>query len=482
LHPKLPDRVAEILSRYDMTSPGQRIGVGVSGGADSVALLHILTRLAERFAIEPVVLHVNHQLRGLESEEDQEFVTQLAGSLGVRLVIYREDIRNKGNLEQTTRLVRRQFFRRCLEEKIADRIALGHNRGDQAETVLFRLLRGSGTAGLAGMRFISEGWLVRPLLAEPRSEIRSWATGEGLAWRQDSSNRDRRFARNRLRLDVIPALTAGFNSNLEAILAGTARVAQDEEAYWSAQVQPIFQRAVRRSHFGWIVEVSSLTTAHPAIQRRLVRRILAEVRGDMRALDVSHIEGILAICRSGHGHDRVIVPGVDVLRSFDGLLFRPVTAANSEERYYSEPITLGKSCGLPFHAGLLCLEGVDPGAEKCANFKEDSESGGETVYLDGDALTRAETSFPLRVRNWEPGDQIHRPGRQGAEKLKSLFQENRVALWERRHWPVLTVGGAIVWARQFGCDVRFSAPAECPSRVRLKYRPCELPLRVSQSR
>jgi tRNA(Ile)-lysidine synthase len=478
----LPDRVAEILSRYDMTLPGQRVGVGVSGGADSVVLLHILARLSDRFEIQPVVLHVNHQLRGQASEDDQKFVAELAESLGFRLVICSEVIKDKGNLEQAARLARRRFFARCIEEKLVERIAVGHNRTDQAETVLFRLLRGAGTAGLAGMRFISDGWLIRPLLGETRSEIRAWAIAKGLDWREDSSNEDRRFVRNRLRLDVIPALTDEFNPNLEGILAGTALVAQDEEAYWNTQIQPMFQQVVELTHFGWIVDVVPLTILHPAVQRRLVRRILAEVRGDLRAIDLSHINAILAICQSRHGHDRVIVPGADVLRSFDRLLFRAPAAPTSGERHYRLELVLGTPCDLPFCAGSICIDSETPGLGNCANFKKDSEGGPETVDLNGDALNSAESGRLLYVRNWEPGDQIHRRGHQGAEKLKSLFQENRVALWERRYWPVLIAGGAIVWARQFGCDARFSAVDDCRSRVRLRYWPSESPARMQQSR
>jgi tRNA(Ile)-lysidine synthetase-like protein len=171
-----------------------------------------------------------------------------------------------------------------------------------------------------------------------------------------------------------------------------------------------------------------------------------------------------------------------VLRSFDRLLFRTVATANLNERHYREPISFGIPCELPFHAGCLRMDAANPGPLKCANFKEDSENGWETVDLDGDTLPGAEKGVSLYVRNWEPGDQIHRPGRQGAEKLKSLFLEHRVALWERRHWPVLIAEGAIVWARQFGSDARFSAVDECRSRVRLIYRPSEFSLHVSQSR
>ncbi|MGC2660404.1 MAG: tRNA lysidine(34) synthetase TilS [Bryobacteraceae bacterium] len=456
-----------------MTPPGQTIGVAVSGGADSVVLLHCLARCCERLLLRLVVLHVNHQLRGEESEQDQSFVAQLAASLRLPVEIHRAPVESVGNLEERARLARRQFFRRCREEGLVDRVALGHNRSDQAETVLFRLLRGAGTAGLAGMRFVSDGWLIRPLLDETRSAIRAWGQSESLVWREDSSNQDRRFSRNRLRIDVFPMLTQSFNPNLEGILAGTSRIAQDEEAYWTGEIEEIFRELVRSTHFGSILNTGALLRLQPAVQRRLVRRALFEVRGHLRGIDLSHIESILVICASRHGHDRVMVPGADVLRSFDRLLFRSPADAELRERHYSQSISPGKTCHLPFYAGRIYVDPVTPNQENCVNFKEESKSEGESVDLDGDALALAGGLNLLYVRNWEPGDKIQCQGHHGPEKLKSLFQERRVALWERRHWPILTAGGVIVWAKQFGCDVRFSAVEGCRWKVRLTYWPSD---------
>src|SRR6516165_6073363 len=161
---KLLDKVAEIITRYSMIAPGSRTGVAVSGGADSVVLLHLLHQLAKQFATSLTVLHVNHGLRGAESDGDEEFVRQLAASLDIRFFSERPSLR-QGNLEETAREARREFFRRTQQELGLTQVALGHTRSDQAETVLFRFLRGSGTAGLAGMRFVSAGdALIRPLL------------------------------------------------------------------------------------------------------------------------------------------------------------------------------------------------------------------------------------------------------------------------------------------------------------------------------
>ena len=227
----LIDRVAEIIPRYSMLSPGQRVGVAVSGGADSVVLLHIFHRLAAQLRVRLAVLHVNHHLRGAESEEDERFVRLLAESLGLQVLIEHAPVAD-GNLEQEAREVRRQFFLKAMQQDgPVDRVALGHTKSDQAETVLFRLLRGSGLAGLAGMRISTPEGFIRPLLTTGRAEVRQWAETEGIAWREDSSNTDARFARNRLRNEVMPVLVKHFNSNLESTLSGTAALARSEEDY-----------------------------------------------------------------------------------------------------------------------------------------------------------------------------------------------------------------------------------------------------------
>ncbi len=453
-----------------MLSAADEVGVAVSGGADSVVLLHILHRLSPQLGIALKVLHVNHGLRGRESEADEVFVRQLAGSLGVPCLVERAKLPD-GNMEENARLLRREFFRRCLGMHQLKRIALGHTRSDQAETVLFRLLRGSGLAGLAGIRMTTEDGLIRPLLTTSRAEIRGWAEAEGIRWREDSSNADLRWARNRLRNDVIPALTHHFNSNLEGVLTGVAELAQDEEAYWSQQIEPIYQEITKRTHLGSILQTDALCTLHLAVQRRVIRRALREVRGNLRSIDKEHVDAILAICTSNHGHDRVLLPGVDALRSFNMLLLRLPGNIQSDARHYRVKLNYGEPCELPFQAGSICINRVKPGAPDCANFKKDQELLAEAADLNGELLTSAEGGFtPLFVRNWEAGDQLQRPGHRQPEKIKTLFQEGRVLLWERRHWPVVIAGDEIIWVRQFGSGAKYAASPESSQQIRITYR------------
>jgi tRNA(Ile)-lysidine synthase len=450
----LPERVAEIIPRYNMLPQAGRVGVAVSGGADSVALLHILRGLWS----DLVVLHVNHHLRGEESDGDEAFVRELAQSLDLPIAV-EHAIPGAGNLEQEARRGRRGFFLRCRDELRLERVALGHTRSDQAETVLFRLLRGSGLTGLAAMRPATEEGFIRPLLGIGREEVRRWARETGLLWREDSSNADLRFSRNRLRRETLPELAGAYNPNLEAVLAGTASLAQTEEAYWNEQVETTYSQITKRNQLGSFFQIDELAGFHLALQRRLIRRAIQAVRGNLAGIDLPHVEAILNLCGSRQGHDRVLVPGVDALRSFDQLLLAQPGTLGGRPRNYQLALEPGREYELPFEAGSLTLDYF------CANFKKEQDFSGEVSDLDAGVLA----GEALSVRNWRPGDELHRTGHQAAEKIKSLFQLYRIPLWERRHWPVVVAGEEIVWARQFGSTVKFGVSDENREIVRLAY-------------
>ncbi len=463
-----------------MLSPGDRLGVGVSGGADSVVLLHLLSEFSDRLPFQIFILHANHQLRKEESLADEVFVRSLAESLHLPIEVRRLALGDGGNLEQRARLARQRFFRESMDRHSLKRVALGHSRSDQAETVLFRMLRGSGLAGLAGMRALTADGFIRPLLTTTRGEIRQWAETKGIRWREDASNQDFRFRRNRLRLQTLPTLTAHYNSNLEGVLAGTAEVAQAEEDYWSERIERIYVQITKRSACGTanmscgtasmasFLQISDLAGLHLAEQRRVIRRALCEVRGDLRSIDLEHVEGVLRICQSRHGHDRVLVPGVDALRSFDTLRLIPSDRIKTEERSYRIPVQLGTWQTLPFGAGTISVNWGDCEAENCVNFKKAENVLSATAELGVEALPASELEGLLHIRNWQPGDEIQLAG-QTAKKLKVLFQEQRILLWERKHWPVVVFRDRIIWARQFGCAAKPENSGESPNLVHVYY-------------
>jgi tRNA(Ile)-lysidine synthase len=443
-----------------MFQPDQRVGVAVSGGADSVCLLHVLRELAPRWNLRLVVLHLDHKLRGEESHQDAAFVRDLAATLDLPFEFEETDVaalcRETGeNIEQAARAARLEFFRRVIQAGTVDRIAAGHTRSDQAETVLFRFLRGSGTAGLAGIRPVTDDGIVRPLVEIDRPEIERYLLARGIAWRNDSTNALTAFARNRIRHELLPQLTRDWNPAMAETLAHTADWAQAEEAYWESELARLAP-----AHFVFeppavLIEVDPLAALPLAVARRLVRRAVELAKGDLRGVGFEHLAGILELAASAEGHGRLQIPGLDIFRSFEWLRIAPPALDNLDNRNYRLPLPVPGAVQLPGQEAVLhtelfentsvteTLAGVYNGCVGC---------------LDWNRLFGS-----LEVRNWRPGDRYQPVGHSGAEKVKVLFHQARVPLWERRHWPVVTMGDAILWARRFGPAAGFAAnPGSSP--------------------
>jgi tRNA(Ile)-lysidine synthase len=448
------ERVVRIITRYSMFQPGQRVGVAVSGGCDSVCLLHVLHELAPRWNLRLSVLHLDHKLRGEESRQDAAFVRGLAASFGLPFELGESDVaalcRESGeNLEQAARAARLEFFRSFVKSGALDRVAVGHTRSDQAETVLFRFLRGSGTAGMAGIRPLTEHGIVRPLLDLARPEIEQYLRERGIAWRTDSTNASRAFARNRIRHDLLPQLTRDWNPALIETLAHTAEWAQGEEAYWDAELARLVPAHLVIEPPAVLLRVGVLTGLRPAAARRLVRRALEIAKGDLRGIGFDHLAGVLDLASSVEGHGRIQIPGLDIFRSFEWLRIAPPAADNLEHRNYRLPLPVPGAVRLPGQNSVIHAELSEntPVTEMSENVYND-----DVRRLDWNRI-----SGSLEVRNWRPGDQYQPAGHTGAEKLKVLFHQAKVPLWERRHWPVVTSGETILWARRFGPAAGFAA-------------------------
>jgi tRNA(Ile)-lysidine synthase len=474
------DRVVGIISRYSMFPPCARVGVAVSGGADSVCLLALLHELRGLWNLRITVLHLNHLLRGSESDADQSYVEALADRCGLPLIVQRTDVaaiaEDAGeNLEQAAREARRAFFRAHIEAGTLDRIALGHTRSDQAETVLFRLLRGAYTTGLAGIRPVTQDGIVRPLLDVDRGEVEHYLREHGIPWREDSSNRDLRFARNRIRHELLPSLSSAWNPALPEILAGHALLAQEDEQYWNREVDRVAPEILRPNSGGDVIaSVRQLTSLLPALRRRVIRRAFELVRGDLRRIDFGHVEATLQLAAGDGGHARLQAPGVDVLRSFDWVRFAK-PANQPPERDFDLALEVPGQVRLPHENVAVCAEIIE---RQPTN--RDTDSGPHVTLKSELDWRRVRTAAeirgnsgnrPLVLRNWRPGDAYQPYGSQHEQKIKALFQSSRVPLWERRHWPVVTAGGRIIWSRRFGPANEFVPSASSDLVLRIEEHP-----------
>ena len=411
-----------------MAPPGARLGVAVSGGADSVALLDILLRLGYPLH----VLHVNHGLRGADSEEDERFVRVLADRCRLPVEVLRAPPPPPGgNLEQTLRRIRYSFFEDARRRLRLERIATGHTLSDQAETVLLRLARGAGVQGLCGVHPVTRHGVIRPLLACRREEIRGYLSSRGLTWREDASNADPRWRRNLVRAELLPRLRDALNPQLEAALARTAALAWDDEQDWQRRVREALE-TLPPNQRPRIVESRWLRALGPALGRRVVRALLAEAAGTDRRLGLDHAGAAWRLATGPEGGGRLLAPGVEVWRSLEWVRFAPPRAARSAAPPETARLdTCGQALLGPW---TILVSGHPPGG----------------CYDEVSALDPRAVSFPLTARFWRPGDRFQPAGRGGPLKLKDLFQKAGIPSWERTEWPMVESGGRIIWCRGFG--------------------------------
>lgn len=423
-----------------MLAAGQRIGVAVSGGADSVFLLHALHEIG----VARSVLHVNHQLRGAESDADETFVRDLARNFDLPVSVLNAPVPD-GNIEQEARRIRYEFFAGHIAEGHCDAVATGHTLDDQAETVLYRFLRGAGTAGLSGILPVTGSHIIRPLLDLHRAEIRAWLSQRNIRWREDLSNANPEFLRNRIRLQHLPELSASLNPSLAETLAVTADWARAEEEYWVAELDRLESQYLLRTQETVLIRTEPLLQLAVAIQRRLLRRAIEHVRGSLRGIDFHHIEAIREMMATREGSGRIQLPDLDIYRSFDWLRLAPIGFDTRLERDFETPLTIPGRTEIPERQLTIDTELVSS----------------PPVYNVGDEVLDWDRCVGSPVlRNWRPGDRLQRRGRSDAEKIKTMFQDFRIPLWQRRSWPVIVSGGSILWTRRFGVASEFAAGPE----------------------
>jgi len=448
------DRIADFIARHNMFPPGARVGVAVSGGADSIFLLHALREMAPRWNLQLSVVHVDHGIRGDQSRADAAFVADLSAQLHLEFHLRQADVPAiDDNLEQAARRVRQAFFAELLSTGLVHRIATGHTRSDQAETVLYRILRGSGLAGLSGILPVTNEHVVRPLLELDRSEIECWLRKRNITWRDDETNQNRSYARNRLRHEILPLLRDNFNPRLDESLASMATLAQDEERYWTTELARRSSPSCNASQILSTVELAALPTA---LARRIIRQAIKDAKGDLRQIDFAHVERILKMIRSHDGHDHVQIPGLDVIRSFEWVRLVPPGSHPRSGFDFSFILYPPGSLELPDGSARITLQILEK--------EERTQLCGTVVNeLDWGRFTSPDGApSGLEVRNWRPGDQYHPVRQSRKQKIKTLFQKARIPLWERPNWPIVIYSGSIIWARQFGAAAEFAAGPATP--------------------
>jgi tRNA(Ile)-lysidine synthase len=448
---QLPQRVRKHVQQEELLRPGDRLGVAVSGGADSVALLRLLLELRNEMGLVLSVVHLNHKIRGAEAEQDQVFVTDLAREFALELQASAADVPGHAasehlSLEAAGRKLRFEYFRQLMQCRVVDKVATAHTLDDQAETVLLRLIRGAGTRGLAGIYprvTVQEhgqrvcGEIVRPLLQTRRLELREYLKQLKQSWREDASNLDLKHGRNRVRQVLLPLLEREFNPEASERLSELAEIARAEEEYWKNGVQKILA-----TWSGNVVEASRLMAEPLALRRRLLRHVGEQL--GIR-LGFKEVEKIMRLAEApASGEKRVMLEGGRcVVRRGTKLQFANAASADTDTPAANRPNGYEYRLQIPgevqvvetgtaFKAKLFSDGGKGPGGKRNSEMFRADLLPGELV-----------------VRNWRPGDRFWPAHGKGPKKIKELLQEHRVPQEDRRLWPVVLAGDEIVWVRGF---------------------------------
>jgi tRNA(Ile)-lysidine synthase len=465
-------RVRGAIERQGLMRAGERVGVAVSGGADSVALLLLMLELRKQLGVALSVVHFNHMLRGKHSDADEKFAAKLAAEHKLAFDCGREEVgtkakRNKANLEETARETRYQFFAGLVASGQLDKVVVAHTADDQAETVLAHILRGTGIAGLGGIH-PRVGNVVRPLLGVRRAELRAYLKLKKQTWREDASNRDMTRMRARIRKKLVPLLEKQFQGAVVEHLSTLAELAREDEAFLDAVASERMRRCVEKDRGRAKISADDLvgkrkndfttegaedTEKSFAISRRIVRRIVSELKPRAGQLNAAHVKLILTLAETGENGKCLQLPGgVEVRREHDALIFCAAEgSAKARQRgpiEYEHRVELDRAAAdvrVPELSCVFRFRVIDWPAKR-----------GDTIERRL-VLDRAALQSPLVLRNWRPGDKLRPCGHRSAHKLKRLLSKKRVSRWERNGWPVLTSGEALVWARGFPVAAEFAS-------------------------
>jgi tRNA(Ile)-lysidine synthase len=499
-----------------MLPPGGRVVVALSGGPDSIALLHVLRELeASGELVVAGIAHFNHKLRAGASDEDARFCRDAAAELGVPVEVGEADVRSiaraeKRSVEDAGRRLRYVFLHEVAQRLHADAIAVGHSRDDQAETFLLRLLRGAGTRGLGAIR-PKNGQVIRPLIDVPRAELRAFAADRGLSYREDETNADVSVPRNRVRHELLPYLARAFSPNIAEVLAHEASLARDDDDRLRDEAIDLAASIVltnTRDESGSsagipadtvVVDAVRLSALHPAVGSRVAQHALAHL-ADGRFVGFDHVERFLEFVRAGKSGSAISLPGQQGVHAGDRVLLRPEppreprsrrdATANAREANSAAKPTEARGAEVGFVSpkpaeapiGAKVGEGGNsfrvplsiPGevilaAEGWAVSADRAETGDHGAPDRGLAALVKGLEGPLAVRSRQPGDRFEPPGLGGrTRKLQDYLVDRKVPRSARDLLPlVVDRNDRIVWIVGHAVAEGFRAAEPSPGVILL---------------
>jgi tRNA(Ile)-lysidine synthase len=422
---------------------GDRVGVAVSGGPDSILLLAYMNELARELGLTLAVIHFNHHLRGAESDADELFVRERASQLGIDFLPGQADVarvarEKRRNLEAAARGLRYRYFFSLVNQGRLDKVATAHTANDQAETVLLRLLRGAGTRGLGGIYPVLDGKIVRPFLNLTRTEVEQDLEKRKLSWRLDSSNLNPQFRRNKIRRELLPLLQKEFNPEVIRTLKELSDRARDDEEYLEEQARERTRASRVREGLEERIPIRPIIEFPAALCRRVLRQMIMASRGNLRGITYKHIEALRHFAHSAQSGRKLALPGGwEARKEYDWLIIASESGANDESDFYY-PVQVPGEISIPELGLTFNFKIVGPEEPR----KAYNASGWVSLHP-------LKLSGPLVLRNWRAGDRYRTLGSRRVRNLKELFARRKIPPGQRKLWPLVACGEEIVWVKDF---------------------------------
>ncbi|MEE2821588.1 MAG: tRNA lysidine(34) synthetase TilS [Acidobacteriota bacterium] len=435
------NKVLETVRRHQLFEAGDRIIVALSGGSDSVALLLVLKELTKSLSLHVSAAHVNHLLRGEESDEDERFVCDLCQEIGIPIEVQRVDtrreVRSSGeNLQSCARRLRYDFFGQlALSPK--HKVTTGHTLNDQVETFLMRLVRGAGSTGLSGISTLVRSsnlntgsqtgttMIVRPLLEVSRVDILAYLKENKQDYREDRSNRDLSYDRNWVRHELLPLLQNKLNPAIVETLHRSSQLFKEIDDYLVLHGRKAFEQCLVQQEGEIRIQIEELETFPSIIQKQVLRQGVMSTKGDLRGITFKHIAAVAELCTSGSGREVHLPGGLRVQREFEELRFTQESFSSAFWYQLSVP-------------GKVRIKE----AEKSIMVRKVDKVEDKGIFV------RWETDS-LIVRNRRPGDEYRTSSRSGSKKLKELLQSKRISKSRRDKLLILEGNNQIMWVEGF---------------------------------
>ena len=449
----LKAKVLDTIQKHRMILPGERIAVGVSGGPDSMALLYLLHDLRDDLKCNLHIAHLDHMLRGEESRTDAAYVAEHARKLNIPITLEAINVNEmttpKESQESGARRIRYEFYEKVMTSVKADRMALGHNADDQAETVLMRLLRGSGAQGLSGIPPVRDNF-IRPLIEVNRSEIDEYLRQMQITPRQDLSNLNTVYRRNKIRHTLIPLLEREYSPNIKQILQQTGEILRAEDELLTNLALEAMQNCIQRPDDRTaIVHIPNLRGYHLSLQRRILRLAIETLTGNLNSFDYDHVRDLLNLALYGTTGSVISLPReIWAEKVYDELIIRRGYQPKTSDEPFDYKIKIPGKTKIPDPGLSIVTTGPENFCGEIKKYQPNRDEFRETFDYD---KIRGE----LRIRNRRPGDRFQPLGMSETKKLKDFFIDEKIPRAMRNSIPILTDENSILWIVGYRIDDRF---------------------------